>query len=45
MKRYGATKSRIDNAKPNDDKLIISSVTKMRDLPSYVQFAIGLLTG
>jgi hypothetical protein len=36
MKRRGATKSRINYAKPNDDKVVISSEYYQNDKPSYL---------
>jgi hypothetical protein len=36
MKRRGATKSRINNAKPNDDKFVISSEYYKDEIPSFM---------
>lgn len=36
MKSRGTTKSRINYAKPNDDKVVISSEYFQNDRPSYV---------
>ena len=36
MKRRGATKSRINYAKPNDDKVIISSEYSQGERPSFI---------
>jgi hypothetical protein len=36
MKRRGATKSRINYDKPNDDKVIISSEYFMDERPSFI---------
>jgi DNA-directed RNA polymerase subunit RPC12/RpoP len=36
MKRQGATKSRINNAKPNDDKVVISSDYYKEERLSYI---------
>ena len=36
MKRRGATKSRINHDKPDDDKIIISSEYFANDRPSYI---------
>ena len=36
MKRHGATKSRINYANPNEDKVVISSEFYQNDRPSYL---------